>query len=177
MNLFFTLSFIGMMTQSTMLYDFNASSSTGEWQVLNDGVMGGRSQGKIALNEDGHGVFTGEVSLENNGGFTSIQHRLDFDGNASNYQFVEIKLKGDGKRYQFRIKSSVLDRYSYIAYFQTSGSWETISIPLASMYPSFRGRKLDLSNFNEEDIEQIAILISNKVEERFELVIDRIQLR
>ena len=177
MNLFFILSCIGIMTQSATLYDFNTKSNPSDWQVLNDGVMGGRSQGRIALNEDGHGVFSGEVSLENNGGFTSIQHQLDFDGDASKYQFAEIRLKGDGKRYQFRIKSSVLDRYSYIAYFQTSGTWETISIPLASMYPSFRGRKLDLANFSEKNIEQIAILISNKREENFELVIDHIELR
>ena len=39
------------------------------WQVIDDGVMGGRSKGNFAINEEGNAVFEGTVSLDNNGGF------------------------------------------------------------------------------------------------------------
>ena len=40
------------------------------WQTVLDGVMGGRSTGRIAAGEGGTLRFTGELSLENNGGFS-----------------------------------------------------------------------------------------------------------
>jgi len=44
------------------------------------------------------------------------------------------------------------------------------------MYPAFRGRKLELPNFSESTIEEIAFLIGNKKNEDFELLIDSITL-
>ena len=90
---------------------------------------------------------------------------------------IIIRLKGDGKEYQFRVKSSTRDYYSYLGPFTTSGEWQEIEIPLASMYPAFRGRKLDLPNFSEDFIEEITFLIGNKKAESFKLLIDWIELR
>ena len=82
-------------------------------------------------------------------------------------------IKGkDGKRYQFRVKRSVNDRYSYISYFETTGEWEEISIPLADMYPSFRGRKLDMANYSGDELSEISFLVSNKKAESFCLLTD-----
>jgi hypothetical protein len=36
--------------------------------------MGGKSSSNISLNKDGFGVFNGTISLENNGGFSSVRH-------------------------------------------------------------------------------------------------------
>jgi hypothetical protein len=66
--------------------------------------------------------------------------------------------------------------YSYIAPFATSGEWQEIEIPLAEMYPSFRGRKLDLPNFSHNTIEELTFLIGNKKPQEFKLMIDTIQL-
>jgi hypothetical protein len=71
------------------------------------------------------------------------------------YTSIVIKLQGDGKEYQFRIKSNSGDYYSYIAPFSTSGEWQEIVIPLKDMYPSFRGRKLNQPNFSKDSIEEI----------------------
>ena len=61
------------MMQSTIVFDFNTNSSLAAWKVVDDIVMGGRSNGKFEMSDDGHGVFHGAVSLENNGGFSSIR--------------------------------------------------------------------------------------------------------
>ena len=137
--------------------------------------MGGRSKGKLYLNSEGHGVFEGSVSLENNGGFSSVRYRFK-SGQLTGYSKAIIQLKGDGKEYQFRVKSNQDDYYSYITYFTTTGDWQTIEIPLFEMYPSFRGRKLDLPNYSGESLGEIAFLIGNKKPEYFKLKIDKIDL-
>ncbi|MGB0979397.1 MAG: CIA30 family protein [Croceimicrobium sp.] len=171
---------LGIVVMSIMmsnpLYDFNAKNSDAQWRVVDDVVMGGRSAGNFEINEEGHGHFYGAVSLENNGGFSSIRYTLDSPRPIDNAKKVLLKVKGDGKRYQFRIKSKRRDYYSYIAYFETSGEWENIELELKDFYPSFRGRKLDLPNFDQDQIEELSILIANYKAEEFDLLIDKLDL-
>jgi NADH dehydrogenase [ubiquinone] 1 alpha subcomplex assembly factor 1 len=89
---------------------------------------------------------------------------------------VVLRIKGDGKRYQFRVKDKTSQYHSYITYFETSGEWQTVRLPLRDFYPSFRGRKLRIPNFNHSQIAEVAFLIGNKKAESFELVIDMIGL-
>lgn len=159
-----------------MVFDFNNDSPLENWFVVNDGVMGGLSEGRLFVNDRGHAVFTGEVSLENYGGFTSVRHRFapkEIKGATK----AVLRVKGDGKRYQFRAKTQNNDWQSYIYYFQTSNDWEIIEIPLQEMYPSFRGQRLPLPNFPAEYISSISVLIANKKAEKFKLEIDYIKLK
>ncbi|MCY2685661.1 CIA30 family protein [Salinimicrobium sp. TH3] len=159
-----------------LIFDFNKESNIRDWMIVDDVVMGGRSSGKIRLNDEGHGVFGGEISLENNGGFSSVRYKTGRI-EVKDYSKIVIKLRGDGKEYQFRIKGETGDDYLYVAPFSTSGEWEEIEIELKNMYPTFRGRKLDMPNFSNDHLEEIAFLIGNKKKEKFKLVIDRIELR
>ena len=120
------------------LFDFTKTKDISNWHVVNDGVMGGISEGKFSLNEAGNGIFEGTVKLENNGGFSSIRYEIG-NTDISEKETVCIRLKGDGKTYQFRLKQNKDDRHSYITTFQTSGDWETIEIPLNILYNVERG--------------------------------------
>lgn len=159
-----------------VIFDFNKNSNIQDWKIVDDVVMGGQSAGNFNLNADGFGVFEGNISLDNNGGFSSLRYRFP-QIMVKNYTLISIKLKGDGKNYQFRIKSNSGDYYSYIAPFSSSGEWQELEIPLKEMYPSFRGKRLDQPNFNEGTIEEIAFLIGNKKAEKFKLMIDKIELK
>jgi hypothetical protein len=159
-----------------VIFDFDKEISTRSWNVVDDTVMGGRSSGSFEISEDGHGLFKGYVTTENNGGFSSLRHSFK-PLNVKDFSKIAIKLKGDGKDYQFRVKANEGDYYSYIASLSTSGEWEEIIIPLEDMYPSFRGRRLDMSNFSSDHIEEITFLIGNKKKEEFALLIDKIELR
>ncbi|MGB5553645.1 MAG: CIA30 family protein, partial [Flavobacteriaceae bacterium] len=139
-------------------------------------VMGGRSAGSFYVDEDGHGIFKGHVSLENNGGFSSLRYRFK-KMNTAAYTKIVLRVKGDGKPYQFRVKAKASDYYSYVSQFKTANEWETIEISLSDMYPAFRGRKLDIPNYSNDGIEEIAFLIGNKRTEDFILMIDNIALR
>jgi hypothetical protein len=89
---------------------------------------------------------------------------------------IRLKLKGDGKNYQFRIKNKTSDYFSYITTFSTNGEWQVIELKLKDFYASFRGRKLEIPNFDKNEIGQAAILIANGKNEAFKLEIDKIEV-
>jgi hypothetical protein len=159
-----------------ILFDFKTKADITNWNIVDDVVMGGRSNGAFKINEDGFGIYEGKVSLENNGGFSMVQYTFDAK-KVEDFTKVCIKLKGDGKTYQFRIKTSNSDNYSYVISFETSKEWQTIEIPFNNMYPAFRGRKLDTENYPGKQMEMIAFLIGNKKAESFKLEFDSIVLK
>lgn len=164
-----------MQNPTTTVFDFTKTSEIQNWYVMNDGVMGGLSKGNFSLHSDGYGVFKGFVSLENNGGFSSVRYRFS-ETSVNKHSKIILKIKGDGKRYQFRVKDKVNNQHSYITYFETTGDWQIIIIPMQSMYPTFRGRKLYMPNYSGQIMEEVAFLIANKKAEDFELQIQSITL-
>lgn len=157
------------------IYTFSTQTNMREWRIVNDGVMGGISGSSLKLTDTGRGNFSGHVSLENNGGFASVQLNTDIALSAEK-KFIVLRIKGDGKQYEFRLKSDVSQAQSYVHSFSTSGEWETLYLAISDFYPQFRGRKLNMPNFNFKSIEQLSFLIANKQEEDFTLLIDWIGL-
>ena len=95
---------------------------------------------------------------------------------AEEKTFVVLRVKGDSKAYEFRLKSEISQSESYVHQFTTTGDWENIKLPISEFYPQVRGRKLSIPNFNFKSIEQVSFLIANKQEEDFKLLIDWIGL-
>ncbi|MDX1591219.1 MAG: CIA30 family protein [Balneolaceae bacterium] len=169
------LFLLALLLNPTVLFDFNESAEINRWQVVDDVVMGGVSSGNFELSPEGHGLFYGEVSLENGGGFSSIRYR--FQGTTVTPDTnVRLRLKGDGKPYQFLVKHDVRSYYSYTAEFQTTGDWQVVEIPLSEMKPEFRGNLLNQANFAHNQIQEVHIQIANGKEESFRLLIDEIML-
>lgn len=164
-----------IMTTEITIFDSAKPGNHNSWTVVDDGVMGGLSKGNLYINEDSRAVFEGSVRLENNGGFSSIRTSLDRT-DVTGLTSLKLRLKGDGKRYQVRVRSNRRDYQSYISYIQTSTNWETYTVALSEMYPTFRGRQLRMPNYPVETLEEFAILIGNKKAEDFSLLIDRIWL-
>lgn len=172
--LIYMMVLTSLMT-SVIIFDFNQKADLKNWYIVDDDVMGGKSLSTFELNAEGHGVFEGEISLENNGGFSSVRYMFE-KIQVREHTKIRIKLRGDGKNYQLRIKSNSSDYYAYIAPFSTSGEWQEIEISLKDMYPSFRGRRLDQPHFSGDSMEEISFLIGNKKQEKFKLLIDKIEL-
>jgi hypothetical protein len=172
--IFFILIIMSLQNKS-ILYDFSKVNSIQDWQIVNDGVMGGLSKSKISLTKDGHGNFEGHVSLENNGGFASVRLLTNTQIKPSQNHIV-LKLKGDEKTYQFRLKAERNQRQSYVQEFGTNGEWQEIKLPIKNFSPQYRGRSLEIPNFNFKEIEEIRFLIANKKEEDFKLLIDTVEL-
>ncbi|MEM9675767.1 MAG: CIA30 family protein [Bacteroidota bacterium] len=164
------------MIDQLTIFDFTPDTNIRQWKVVDDVVMGGRSSGEITISSEGTGLFRGKVSLENNGGFSSVRHSFPTT-DVSKYSKFVLRLKGDGKRYQFRVKENQSDYYSFISYIQTSTDWAEYEIEFQQMYPVFRGRNLDMPNFAGKKMEELGLLIANKKPESFALEIDRIEVR
>lgn len=165
------------LSNNNMQEIFSSSTKTKikEWRVVNDGVMGGISESTVQLSNEGNLLFTGHVSLDNYGGFASIQLNTDVKI-PTEKKFIVLKVKGDGKAYEFRLKASLSQYESYVHAFTTNGDWQVIKLPINEFYPQFRGQILNMPNFNFKKIAQISFLIANKKEEDFELLIDWISL-
>jgi len=165
-----------MSVSDFILYEFEKNADLSRWYIVNDGVMGGLSNSELIINKDGHGLFTGHISLENNGGFASLRYEPQFMDVSGSQKFV-LRVKGDKQRYQFRAKSSWRDYHSYIYFFETTGEWQTIEIPFDQMEASFRGRLLNMDNYDGQVLAELGFLIGNKEDRDFELLIDKISLK
>jgi hypothetical protein len=171
---YFLILFSSTMS-AQIIYQFTTNSNPADWRIIDDVVMGGVSSGNFAVNNNGQGVFSGYVSTANNGGFSSVRYQFA-KISTLNYSKITIRLKGDGKNYQFRIKDNKNAYYSYSTTFKTSGNWQIVTIMLHDLQPTFRGQKLNFSNFKSDYFEEIAFLAGNKKNESFQLIIDKIQL-
>jgi len=148
------------------------NTSNNKWYVVNDNVMGGLSKGNISYINNTL-IFKGRISLENNGGFSSIKkYPKNILVNKNNK--IVLTVKGDGKTYYLRVKSKINDYYTYTIPFKTTNNWQIITLKLADFYPTFRGRKLNMDNFNKTTVQEIGFLIGNKKNEEFKIEISEI---
>ncbi len=159
-----------------MLYNF-PEQGKGKWRIQNDVVMGGKSDSQLKMTDENHAHFSGRVSLENNGGFCSIHQTVEdnpYEIAEKPVAFVLI-LKGDGKDYNFRVRTPN-GRHSYGFTFPTKGDgkWETISIPFNSMEARYHGEPVDVPNYAGENVVEMQLLIGNKKEESFEILVKSI---
>lgn len=66
-----------MMNAENVFVDFDRESTLENWFTVDDVMMGGRSNSTVQINGQGHAVFSGNVSLENNGGVASLRLEID----------------------------------------------------------------------------------------------------
>ncbi len=126
-----------------ILQDLLAAGNMAEWRSLDDGVMGGKSQSRMEWHKPGHLVFSGEVSLENNGGFASVHRSVELP-DWSGYQGLRLRVRGDGKRYSLRLRMAFnIGRVSYAQAFDTTtDQWMEVFLPFAEFQPRRRGQLL-----------------------------------
>jgi hypothetical protein len=116
---------------STVLFDFSNQDETSDWFNQNDTVMGGVSNSATTW-VDGQLVFSGNLSLDNNGGFTStfgpINDRLPTL--MSGAEAIVVTARGDGKTYLMQIRN--YDNTRYVQRFTTVADVEQdYVLPLA----------------------------------------------
>ena len=164
------LGLLLMTSSGLLLTDFTSNSSDLGWYVVNDNVMGGRSEGDFEQQE-GELRFTGRTNT-NGGGFSSIRTQaVQLD--LSDHIGIELKIRGDGRRYTWRLTTNARwrgRRISYWADFETrEGEWSTINIPFASFVPQYRGYQLEGPALDPAQITGMGLMIYDKQDGPFEL--------
>ena len=159
------------------VFNFAKESDARRWPATNDGVMGGISQGQSDITPDGTLRFFGNVSLENNGGFSSIRS-LEEKRDLSDYDGILIRVRGDGNRYALNIRTDVRIRAgSYRVKFDTEADkWLELFLPFAGFRAtSFGVEQTDAPPLNPRKIQSFGFLISDKQAGAFNLEVDWIK--
>lgn len=146
-----------------MLCDFSEPRCLG-WRSVDDVVMGGLSGSRFMPADEGVGLFEGELSTENGGGFASVRTVLD-ERDFTGFEGIRFAARGDGRRYSFRIRND--DRFDGIVYrsdFGTvEGEWREVELPFSGFTASFRGRSLEgAAPLDRSSILQIGLLLSSR---------------
>ena len=161
----------GSLDETTLMFaDFTTDGAHPGWYVVNDNVMGGRSEGGFRI-EQGALRFAGCTNTDG-GGFSSIRTKpvkLDL----SNYTGIRLRVKGDGRRYTWRLTTTARWQGREIGYwadFETQdGIWSTADIPFSSFVPRYRGSRLDGPELDPEEITGMGLMIYDKLDGPFEL--------
>ncbi|NJN48400.1 MAG: CIA30 family protein [Candidatus Competibacteraceae bacterium] len=114
--------------------------------------MGGVSRETVALATiDGRRCvrLTGEVSLENNGGFIQMALDLNREGllDASAYNGLRLLVRGNGEEYNVHLRTpdTVRPWQSYRASFSAPDEWQEVRLPFAEFQPYRLDTPLDVS--------------------------------
>ena len=114
-----------------------------DWECVTDTVMGGVSRARLSddvLAGRRATRLTGEVSLDNDGGFVQMAFDLAPDGgrfDASAWDGVALEVFGNAETYELRLRTTALDRpwQSFRATFEATETWRWVTLPFASFAP------------------------------------------
>lgn len=146
------------------LYRFDTPAAVVPWQAIDDRVMGGVSASHMRHDPAGHGVFAGEVSLENNGGFASVRALAEVPETAVGAHACLLEVRGDGRRYKFNLRTDGgFDGITHQASFQPpAGEWAVVRLPLEGFVATWRGRPASAEPPTAVQIKQIGLLIADR---------------
>ncbi|MFT5880875.1 MAG: hypothetical protein ACI86X_002014 [Moritella sp.] len=153
------------------MIDFTLQQEPLNWRISNDGVMGGESQGTLLFEPD-HGVFTGNISLANQGGFSAAFRTVE--PLNQDIAAVEVDIAGDGHKYQLRMMTNTNgQRLSYFHEFSTvAGQRQTLSFNFVDFKATFRGRTIpDAPTLKSECIGEVGFLLNTKQAGAFSLTV------
>ncbi len=154
---------------------FESEKSMLEWTTVNDGVMGGVSKGGWKRTADGTLLFSGELSLENNGGFSSIRTKQSKLG-LETMTGIVVKMRGDGRTYWAELRiADQMGATSYRADLPTKANeWQEITLPISSFKLQAFGRELPAKPIRAEDVASIGFTLADKKAGPFSLEIARV---
>lgn len=158
------------------LFDFSSPEAAGRWQAVNDGVMGGVSDGRFRITPAGTLEFVGTLSLENNGGFASVRTRpADFGLRAGDR--LVVRVRGDGREYTLNVttKGSRM-AFSWRAPLPTTdGETTEVVIALADLVPTSFGREVrGMGEVKAGEITTLGFMISDKRPGPFRLEVESV---
>ena len=160
-----------------VVFDFDTPKDAQQWRPVNDGVMGGRSEGAFRVSRDGILEFYGNLSLENRGGFASVRSRTT-ELESPQAEALLIRVRGDGRSYYCNLYvPSNRIAYSYLAKIDTEAvRWQEVRLPLSAFRATWFGRTLsDAPEIDAENIRSLGFMIADKKAGPFKLEVDWIR--
>lgn len=156
-----------------LIFDFTEEDIDDQWIVVNDNVMGGRSEGGYSFRKN-RLIFSGNTNT-NGGGFSSIRTNLTnfYLGDRTG---LHIRFKGDGRTYKLGVRIEGKS-VSYRSNFTSGNGWQEVRVPFNEMDVSWRGRPLSKEEHPliKSKIRSIEFMIYDKQDGPFKLQVDWIK--
>lgn len=149
-----------------------------EWYILNDGVMGGLSQSDAKQTKEGV-LFSGTVSLENNGGFASFRSPWN-DYDLSDYKEVIVRYRSEGISQALVMET---DRRYWVPNFKvslpTTDGWETKTFQLSAVKEYRLGNPTGRGFYAEarENIIRLGFITDEKREGTFRFEVASVEFK
>ena len=168
------------MAEDTLipLFDFTEADAAKQWQAVNDGVMGGVSEGKFKITESKTMEFFGILSLANNGGFASVRSKAKKLSLEKGDTLV-AKVKGDGREYTLNLyPSRSRTAFSYRATVPTTkDEWIEVKVRLDEFEATSFGRIVrEAGAVKPEEISSVGFLLGDKKAGPFKLEIEWVRV-
>ena len=161
-----------------VLFDFTGADAAKEWQAINDGVMGGVSEGKFKITDKKTLEFFGTLSLENNGGFASVRTKAKKLG-LEKGDVLLVRVRGDGREYSMSLHvPRPLVAFSYRATVQTKkDEWIEVKVPLDKFVATSFGRVVkDAGPVDPGEVNGLGFLLSDKKAGPFKMEVEWIKV-
>ena len=161
------------------LLQFDGPDAAQRWQAVNDGVMGGVSDGRFKITGDKTLEFCGTLSLANSGGFASVRTKptnLDIQSGDT----LVVRVKGDGRAYVLNLYTkSRRMAFSYRADLPTTkDKWTEVAIPLADFIPTSFGRRVQgMGPVEPDQINGLGFMLSDKKAGPFTMQVEWVRVR
>lgn len=152
------------------LFTFDTADDA-QWTVVNDGVMGGRSSGFVAI-EDGTLRFTGTIVTQG-GGFTSL--RASRVVNLTGHAGIELMVRGTGRQFELELADDARTygrRISRRAPFPTSERWALVRVPFSALRSTVFGRAVNVPPIDVARIQSVGLYILDGIDGPFRLEVD-----
>ena len=161
-----------------LLFDFRAPKAFEGWIVVNDNVMGGRSEGGFERGDEGL-VFSGRTNTDG-GGFSSIRGPLPRQAELGKADGLTLRLRATGNRtFKVDLRQVESGRRSSLAYradipLAGHGDWEEVRVPFAAFAGSWRGERVHGATLEPEQVTHLGLFIYDGQDGPFRLEIDHI---
>ena len=171
--------FVMLVDTPQPLFDFTGADVAKDWKAVNDGVMGGVSEGKFTITDRKTLEFFGTLSLANSGGFASVRTKAKTLG-LENGDTLVAKVRGDGREYSLNLYlAKPLIAFSYRATVQTKkGEWVEIEVPLDTFEATSFGRPVeDAGPVDPNGVNALGFMVSDKKAGPFKLEVEWVKVR
>ena len=149
-----------MKNQSGLPDEEFCESGNAKWCFVTDKVMGGISEGSLEFKKERDTYFyrmTGDLSLENNGGFIQFRTKIQDHPRGKSFRGIRLRVRGNNNEYSVHIRTKYLflPWQYYESAFQATEEWTTIELPFTTFKKSNFYQPSDVSS---QDIKTIGIV-------------------
>ncbi len=167
------------MPDATRLTDFDDADANARWEMTNDNVMGGQSDGDVRF-EDGTMTFFGDINTDG-GGFSSVRLPIE-QGTLEGVNSIVLRVKPDDRGPYRLIVTDTAGRgrdgphRADLEFPQPAGEWQIVTVNLNALTPTFHGEPVDASPLDPAKAVQIGFILNDTGDGPFALQIDWIDL-